>query len=76
MVDRCVCCGEIVPEGRQVCPSCERKANCPMTLENIAKYNIKDSFVKKFCSYGCSPICDELLIQHMERRGYRSRAER
>ncbi len=25
--DRCVCCGEIIPEGRQVCPSCERKAN-------------------------------------------------
>ena len=23
--DRCVCCGEIVPEGRQICPSCERK---------------------------------------------------
>ena len=22
-VDRCVCCGEIVPEGRQVCPQCE-----------------------------------------------------
>ncbi len=22
-VDRCVCCGEIVPEGRQVCPGCE-----------------------------------------------------
>ena len=21
--DRCVCCGEIVPEGRQVCPGCE-----------------------------------------------------
>lgn len=20
--DRCVCCGEIVPEGRQICPSC------------------------------------------------------
>ena len=20
--DRCVCCGEIVPEGRQMCPSC------------------------------------------------------
>lgn len=20
--DRCVCCGAIVPEGRQVCPSC------------------------------------------------------
>lgn len=23
--DRCVCCGEIVPEGRQVCPQCEIK---------------------------------------------------
>ena len=22
--DRCVCCGEPVPEGRQVCPECER----------------------------------------------------
>lgn len=21
--DKCVCCGEIVPEGRQVCPACE-----------------------------------------------------
>ena len=21
--DRCVCCGEIIPEGRQVCPQCE-----------------------------------------------------
>lgn len=23
MDDRCVCCGAIIPEGRQVCPSCE-----------------------------------------------------
>lgn len=23
-VDRCVCCGEVVPEGRQVCWSCEQ----------------------------------------------------
>lgn len=22
--NRCVCCGEIIPEGRQVCPNCER----------------------------------------------------
>ena len=25
--NRCVCCGEIVPEGRQVCPSCEARAS-------------------------------------------------
>lgn len=24
--ERCVCCGEIIPEGRQVCPNCENKA--------------------------------------------------
>ena len=22
--DRCVCCGDVIPEGRQVCPKCER----------------------------------------------------
>ena len=25
MNNRCVCCGEIIPEGRQVCPNCESK---------------------------------------------------
>lgn len=23
--DRCVCCGEIVPEGRQICLNCEHR---------------------------------------------------
>lgn len=26
MVDKCVCCGEIVPEGLMVCPVCEQQA--------------------------------------------------
>lgn len=26
MEDRCICCGDIIPEGRQVCPSCEADA--------------------------------------------------
>ncbi len=25
--DTCVCCGEYVPEGRQVCPACEAGKN-------------------------------------------------
>lgn len=25
MENRCVCCGDIIPEGRQVCPNCEYK---------------------------------------------------
>ena len=23
--DRCVCCGEVIPEGRQVCLNCENR---------------------------------------------------
>lgn len=25
MEDKCVCCGQYVPDGRQVCPICEKK---------------------------------------------------
>lgn len=25
MEERYICCGEIIPEGRQVCPNCEEK---------------------------------------------------
>jgi len=45
------------------------KSNCPMTVKNIEKYKIKDSYVKTFCGHGCSPICNEVLIQHIERKG-------
>lgn len=31
MENRCVCCGEIIPEGRMVCPNCENeRRNKPM----------------------------------------------
>ncbi len=26
MSEHCVCCGEVIPEGRQVCPICEEQA--------------------------------------------------
>ena len=31
MEERCVCCGEIIPEGKQICPSCQKttKHKCP-----------------------------------------------
>lgn len=32
--DRCVCCGEIVPEGRQVCPQCERGGHKIYNIDN------------------------------------------
>ena len=32
--DRCVCCGEIVPEGRQICPQCERSGHKIYNIDN------------------------------------------
>ena len=26
-MDTCICCGEPIPEGRQVCPNCEKGGN-------------------------------------------------
>ena len=37
--ERCVCCGAIIPEGRQVCPACNRKTN----RDHFVGYIIKDS---------------------------------
>lgn len=39
MEDRCVCCGEIIPEGRQVCPNCEHKG---METENKGLIDVRD----------------------------------
>ena len=36
MCDRCVCCGEIIPEGRQVCPQCVKAADL-ISREEAAK---------------------------------------
>ena len=53
MENRCVCCGEIIPEGRQVCPACEagvtnfakavaRKAESKVTLGQVKENIMKD----------------------------------
>ena len=33
--DRCICCGEIVPEGRQVCPQCEIELQSKPDVEAV-----------------------------------------
>lgn len=33
MEDRCIVCGEIIPEGRQVCPECEFKHKISESLK-------------------------------------------
>ena len=53
--DRCVCCGEIIPEGRMVCPNCEvaSKAN-----ENGLKDFLEQhGLVMRVCD-GAITFCD------------------
>ena len=65
--DRCVCCGEIVPEGRQVCPQCERKKyiytipDIPPSLnkfagrENVWAYRADKKQWQVLCAAYCRP---------------------
>ena len=51
--DRCVCCGEIVPEGRMVCPQCEdhKEIKCPR-CGNHSGFYTKGSFTQYYNSTG------------------------
>ena len=66
MEDRCVCCGAVIPEGRQVCPACEEKADLPpfsigQTVYILGRYS--------FTSF--APVCIiEAKISHIEHRQY------
>ena len=37
MENRCVCCGEIIPEGRMVCPLCQEKASGRLEVGDTIK---------------------------------------
>lgn len=56
MAERCVRCGEIIPEGRQVCPSCEKgerkMANlkpCPFCGGEARRYEGRTDFYGVTC---------------------------
>lgn len=65
--DRCVCCGEIVPEGRQICQQCERKRyiytipDIPPSLnkfagrENVWAYRADKKQWQALCAVYCRP---------------------
>lgn len=40
MENRCVCCGEIIPEGNQICKKCEQNTKTYMNNETVKKFNI------------------------------------
>lgn len=75
--DRCVCCGEIIPEGRRVCPQCEielqSKPDVGAVLgieEKIDENLINEDWIKfckahpiEFCKlYGLRPTFAQKII--------------
>jgi len=56
MIERCVCCGKEIPEGRQVCPACER-AIIPDDCKGCP-FNVKDDYCNMTgASLGGRPKC-------------------
>ena len=43
MVDRCICCGEIIPEGRMACPNCLVVSK---KRELIDKWDVVNSLIR------------------------------
>lgn len=46
MDNTCICCGKTIPEGRQVCPPCEK------SLKNHKVEGAKTKVIKKFIFRG------------------------
>lgn len=49
----CVCCGAVIPEGRQVCPVCEHKAERPTAPCVACRYSerIRELKLVVFCEF-------------------------
>ena len=58
MDNTCIICGELIPEGRQVCPECEK------ALKN---YKVKGAKVKKFKKFVVTDVI-KLTIDDMEEK--------
>ena len=59
--DRCVCCGEVIPEGRMVCPICLAKLkDAPTTLRTMTPEERKKGkwYLRDTTRYGRLPyVC-------------------
>lgn len=61
--NKCIMCGNVIPEGRMVCPNCEKidvdtkESSFIETIINIATVDK----VKEFCNL-CSKCTDDVLV--------------
>ena len=69
MPERCVCCGEIIPEGQQVCPNCrvctgeDEDDPDPCPCDSCSCQDSCDGWEARYCCALCrwyqnDPDCD------------------
>ena len=52
--ERCVCCGEIIPEGRMVCPNCmEPEDEDPCPCDACSNRDYCDGWDARYCCTLC-----------------------
>lgn len=63
--DCCVCCGEIIPEGRQVCPACQRRRGKQPSLNSLRPLsNVEKEMVARLTTE------DEAVMAILKRRTF------
>lgn len=74
--ERCVCCGEIIPEGRQFCPVCEWKA-AALKRQNEKrrkksardmKYN-RENIIQKILAFNRNNPEDMKILDFLKTKG-------
>lgn len=75
--NRCVSCGAIIPEGRQVCPTCERKAKREIGREITSVYSVTPenkvclTCKKKKCKGECKEFKEYMAVLRKASKGGR-----
>jgi len=68
----CICCGEIIPEGRQICPNCEN-----VKRERIVRMSEIEKVIKalEFCTGTNGRECSDYRGECPYRKRYRCRVK-
>jgi hypothetical protein len=73
--EKCVCCGEVIPEGRQTCPSCENSNKITNPVKAIRAYCLSCSCGSTAEVKECPVIKCELYPFRLGKNPYRQRRE-
>lgn len=60
MPDTCICCGAVIPEGRQICLRCEREEQSPEELEVLLRETLPVLRAAFFANWKLKKQADEL----------------